>query len=314
MGESGCGKSTLGLALPRLLPERDVEYSGRIWYKGVDILSLREEQLEKFRGTELAMIFQEPMTSLNPIYRVGEQVAEAFWVRNRRSEDYFEEQSHPKPKLATGLLRQKQITLRVGRRTLKELIPKTRGILADLQIPHPERVAEMYPHEFSGGMKQRIMIAMALAGNPSFLIADEPTTALDVTTQMQILSLLRDINHRLGMGILLITHDLGVVAAIADYGLVMYGGKIIEEAPTAELFENPLHPYTVGLMNSFPTGHKDDMRLETIPGIVPPLGRFPSGCRFSPRCQHSFDKCRVIIPRPIQVSENHKVSCFLYGE
>jgi len=314
VGESGCGKSTLGLALSRLLPENQVEYAGKILCNDVNLLSLHEDEVEKFRGTQLATIFQEPMTSLNPVYKVGEQVAEALWIRERRSKIYFDTPKTPKPDLPSRFMGINSNSLRRGsRKRLYELFPNVVELFEKVRIANSERVVNMYPHELSGGMKQRVMIAMALAGNPSFLIADEPTTALDVTTQSQILTLIKKINAEFGMGVLMITHDLGVVAAVADFALVMYAGKIVEEAPTNELFKNPMHPYTVGLMASFPRGQKTKTELKTIKGVVPPLGMYPEGCRFNPRCPQAFERCHGEIPQLIEVSSGHKVSCFLYG-
>jgi oligopeptide/dipeptide ABC transporter ATP-binding protein len=204
-------------------------------------------------------------------------------------------------------------TVRGYSSSLRKFYPRVYDLLEEVWIPGPKRVAEMYPHELSGGMRQRIMIAMALAGSPEFLIADEPTTALDVTTQIQILKLIKKINKEFEMGVLLITHDLGVVAAVADHAIIMYAGKIVEEAPKDELLENPLHPYTQGLIASFPRGRKKDYSLTSIPGTVPPLGMYPSGCRFHPRCPKARAECQEKVPETIEVSKGHKVACVLYG-
>ncbi len=312
VGESGCGKSTLGLSIPRLLPEDQVEYSGRIMYKGTDILSLDEDGLERVRGSEFASIFQEPLTSLNPVYRVGEQIAEALAVRASRHGYYTGGPVH-KPSAAQRLFGLRTDSLKGYSSNLRKFFPRVYDLLVEVWIPSPKRVAEMYPHELSGGMRQRIMIAIALAGSPEFLIADEPTTALDVTTQIQILKLIKKINKEFEMGVLLITHDLGVVAAVADYALVMYAGRIVEEAPKDELMQNPLHPYTQGLIASFPKGRKKDYTLSSIPGTVPPLGMYPAGCRFNPRCPRAFAPCPSKIPPMVEVSKGHKVACLLYG-
>jgi peptide/nickel transport system ATP-binding protein len=316
VGESGCGKSTLGLALSRLLPESQVEYSGKILFDRVDMLSLREEEVEQYRGTKIATIFQEPMTSLNPVYKVGEQIAEALWIKDRRSQMYDSSRTMVlKPDPLSRLVAINSHSLKQFlRRNLYQLYSsKVRDLLEKVKIPNPDRIAGMYPHELSGGMKQRVMIAMALAEGPSLLVADEPTTALDVTTQTQILNLIRSLNSELHMTVLLITHDLGVVAAIADYAIVMYAGKLVESAPTHELFENPLHPYTVGLMASFPKGGKGSLQFTTIRGTVPPLGHYPSGCRFHPRCEKAFGKCPTAVPEYRSIlGTDHVVSCFLY--
>jgi oligopeptide/dipeptide ABC transporter ATP-binding protein len=206
------------------------------------------------------------------------------------------------------------ILMRMRRKSLyRQFANEVHELLGKVKIPNPERVANMYPHELSGGMKQRVMIAMAIAEKPTLLVADEPTTALDVTTQSTILELISSLKNDYGMSVLLIAHDLGVVAAVADDISVMYAGKIVEEAPTMELFKNPLHPYTIGLIGSFPKGRKDNTILKTIPGVVPQLGRYPSGCRFHPRCEKAFDKCPNNVPRLIEVSKNHKVACYLHG-
>jgi peptide/nickel transport system ATP-binding protein len=314
VGESGCGKSTLGLSLSRLLPERRVIYSGKVVCKETDLLALKEKEVEKFRGTEIANVFQEPMTSLNPVYKVGEQMAEALGVKRHRDAIY--NHSMPKPQLPRHLfgVSEDGAMMRFRRQGLyRQFADEVHELLNKVKIPNPERVANMYPHELSGGMKQRVMIAMAIAEKPSLLVADEPTTALDVTTQTSILELISSLKEDYGMSVLLIAHDLGVVAAVADYIYVMYAGKIVEEAPKKELFDNPLHPYTIGLTGSFPKGRKGDTVLKTIPGTVPQLGRYPSGCRFHPRCEKAFNKCPLNVPSLIEVSKNHKVACYLYG-
>jgi len=315
VGESGCGKSTLGLSLSRLLPEKRVIYSGKIMCKGTDLLTLRESEVERFRGTEIATVFQEPMTSLNPVYKIGEQMAEALGVKHHRDAIYAP--SMPKPQMSTRLLGlgDENAIVRFRRRKLyQQFANEVNELLSKVKIPNPERVANMYPHELSGGMKQRVMIAMAIAEKPTLLVADEPTTALDVTTQTRILELINSLTQDYGMSVLLIAHDLGVVAAVADNISVMYAGKIVEEAPKKELFENPLHPYTIGLMGAFPKGRKDESTLKTIPGVVPQLGRYPTGCRFHPRCEKAFGKCPTNIPRLIEVTANHKVACYLHGD
>jgi peptide/nickel transport system ATP-binding protein len=313
VGESGCGKSTLGLSIPRLLPENQVRYQGKIKYNGVNLLDLDEEELEGIRGSGFATIFQEPMTSLNPVYRVGDQIAEALAVKDGRRGPFSERQPIPKPSPAHRLFGVNLDASLRYRRHLLGYYPQVYSLLEEVWIPNPKRVANMYPHELSGGMKQRVMIAIALAGNPSFLIADEPTTSLDLTTQAQILNLIKSISEEHKMGVLLITHDLGVVAAVSNHAVVMYAGHMVEEAPTAEILSNPLHPYTQGLLASFPKGRKDEYSLHTINGSVPPLGSYPSGCPFHPRCPKAFEPCPTSFPRMVEVSKGHKVSCYLFG-
>ena len=226
VGESGCGKSTLGLALSRLLPEKRVTYSGKIMCKGTDLLSLHEKDVEKFRGTEIATVFQEPMTSLNPVYKIGEQIAEALAVKRHRHP--YDTSSIPQPQISGRLFgaNEEGVIMRFRRRGLyKQFADEVHELLMKVKIPNPERVANTYPHELSGGMKQRVMIAMAISERPSLLVADEPTTALDVTTQTRILELIGSLTKDYGMSVLLIAHDLGVVAAVADYISVMYTGK-----------------------------------------------------------------------------------------
>ena len=262
VGESGCGKSVTALSIMRLVaspPGRIV--GGRILYKGRDLLGLSEKQMRRVRGAEISMIFQEPMTSLNPVFSVGAQVAEVFRVHRRMSR--------------------------------REALERAVDMLRQVHIPDPARRAREYPHQMSGGMRQRVMIAMALACNPDLLIADEPTTALDVTVQAQILRLMNELQESFGSSIMMITHDLGVVAETSDDVAVMYGGLIVEQAPTARLFERPLHPYTQGLMRSVPrldwvTERKP---IHPIPGSVPDPARFPEGCRFHPRCQFATGDC-----------------------
>src|SRR5436309_2412547 len=283
VGESGSGKTVTALSIMRLIPTppgRIVE--GVITYNGKNLIELPPAQMRKIRGKEISMVFQEPMTSLNPVYTVGEQIAEVV----RRHE---------------GL----------GRRAA---LAKTVDMLGLVQIPNPKRRVHDYPHQFSGGMRQRVMIAMALSCNPKLLIADEPTTALDVTIQAQILELLADLKSRLGMAIMLITHAMGVVAETAQRVVVMYAGKVIEEASVEQLFSKPRHPYTQGLIRSIPridtaATHKE--RLEAIPGVVPNLLNPPLGCRFAPRCHYAMPKCREAMPPLYDVGHRHRVACVL---
>jgi peptide/nickel transport system ATP-binding protein/oligopeptide transport system ATP-binding protein len=282
VGESGCGKSVTSLSCLRLVqsPPGFIE-SGKISFAGRDILALSEAEMRKVRGNKISMIFQEPMTSLNPVFTIGDQISEVF-------------------KIHQGMNK-------------KEARAQAIEMLKLVRIPAPDKRVDEYPHQLSGGMRQRVMIAMALACRPELLIADEPTTALDVTIQAQILDLMAKLQTELNMAILLITHDLGVVAEVCDYVIVMYAGKIAEQGPVAEIFREPKHPYTVGLMNSIPRlGHKSEY-LPTIEGQVPSLANLPRGCRFQARCPHAFDKCRVTEPTLKDVGPDHKAACWLHG-
>jgi peptide/nickel transport system ATP-binding protein len=285
VGESGCGKSVTALSVMRLIPQppgRIVE--GSIAYNGRNLLDLSAAQMRKIRGKEIAMIFQEPMTSLNPVFTVGEQIAEAV-------------------RLHEGL----------GRR---DAMDKTVEMLRVVHIPNPERRAKEYPHQLSGGMRQRVMIAMALSCNPKLLIADEPTTALDVTIQAQILDLLNELKAKFNMAVMLITHDMGVIAETAQRVVVMYAAQVVEEAPVGELFKEPLHPYTQGLLRSIPRidlAATQRRKLETIPGTVPTLrGDIKPSCRFAPRCAFAKPMHFENTPPLKEVRPGHKVACFLY--
>jgi len=281
VGESGCGKSVTALSILRLIPNPPGHIAGgSIVMEGTDLLALREAEMRAIRGNRISMIFQEPMTSLNPVFRVGRQI-EAV-IRLHRNVSSAE---------ARG--RAIQLLDKVG-------------------IPSPEERIDDYPHQMSGGMRQRVMIAMALACEPRLLIADEPTTALDVTIQAQILDLLRALQVENGMSILLITHDLGIVAETADRVAIMYAGKIVEEAPTPELFTNPKHPYTLGLFASLPKIGGVRKRLEAIPGQVPAATHFPDGCRFHPRCTYCMEICKNQIPGSFDVGPGHFAACWLY--
>ena len=283
VGESGCGKTVTAMSVLKLIampPGRIV--AGQILWQGRDLVPLTGKQLDEIRAKEIAIIFQEPMTSLNPVYTVGEQIAEVL----RRHE---------------GLGRRAAIT-------------KTVEMLGLVQIPNPGRRVHDYPHQFSGGMRQRVMIAMALSCSPKLLIADEPTTALDVTIQAQILELLQDLKSRLGMAIMLITHAMGVVAETAQRVVVMYAGKVVEEAPVEQLFANPRHPYTQGLIRSIPRidlAAVKKQRLEAIGGSVPSLLNPPSGCRFASRCKFATAPCREAEPPLREIEPGHKVACIL---
>lgn len=284
VGESGSGKSVSALSIMRLIPDPPGEISGgTIKFKGQNLLDLPIDHMRKIRGNKIAMIFQEPMTSLNPVFTVGNQIEEVFKLHQPHLNG---EQRHEK---AIEMLRL------VG-------------------IPSPEERVKEYPHQLSGGMRQRVMIAIALSCEPDILIADEPTTALDVTIQAQILELMKKLQDELGMGIIMITHDLGVVAETCDDVAVMYCGQIVEQADVKTLFEIPRHPYTKGLMESIPsfdsTLNEGKERLSTIEGMVPPLSKLPQGCNFQDRCKYVTDKCRQTDPLLEGIAEGHSVRCF----
>jgi peptide/nickel transport system ATP-binding protein/oligopeptide transport system ATP-binding protein len=276
VGESGCGKSVLSLSVMGLVPRPGRISGGRVLLEGRDLLTLPPDEMRRVRGGEVAMIFQEPMTSLNPVHPIGMQIIEAMRAHDPQGRD------------------------------LKE---RAIAALARVRIPAPERRFEEYPHQLSGGMRQRVMIAMALACAPRLLIADEPTTALDVTVQAQILDLLRDLQADTGMSIILITHDLGVVAEMADEVAVMYSGRVVERAPARELFENPQHPYTLGLLGSVPRLDEERDRLLAIEGTVPPPFALPPGCRFAPRCPFAIEACRAAPPPLRALSADHHAAC-----
>ncbi|MCU0522250.1 MAG: ABC transporter ATP-binding protein [Anaerolineae bacterium] len=279
VGESGCGKSVTMHTVMGLLPRTAVVTAGQIRYDNRDLLGLNPVQMNEYRGKEIAMIFQEPMTSLNPVYRVGDQIAEML--------ELHQDISH--------------------KDALAEAVRK----LELVSIPSPEKVAEQYPHELSGGMRQRVMIAIAMACDPKILIADEPTTALDVTIQAQILALMKALKEKMHSSIILITHDLGVVAEMADEVVVMYAGDVVEKALVVNLFREPSHPYTTGLLKSLPMLHSSDERLYNIVGTVPSPRNFPEACRFAPRCEFVHDRCLVERPRLVRIAPDHEVACWL---
>jgi peptide/nickel transport system ATP-binding protein len=281
VGESGCGKSVTALSIMRLLSSPGRVVGGTINFNGQDLLSLPEVDMRQVRGKSIAMVFQEPMTSLNPVMRIGDQVGEVLKIHTD---------------LSNTEIRQEVI-----------------GLLEKVRIASPEQRINQYPHEMSGGMKQRVMIAMALACNPDLLIADEPTTALDVTIQAQILDLLADLQKDLGMAILLITHNLGVVAQFAQDVIVMYASKIAERASVKELFQNPSHPYTRALLKSLPRPGERQVRLEAIPGTVPSPLQYPAGCHFASRCVEVLEQCPTQPPPTIKVGKSHEAVCWLHG-
>ena len=277
VGESGCGKSVTSLAIMGLLPRQSAEVSGAIRFDGFDLLDVPDATLRDLRGNRLAMIFQEPMTSLNPSFTIGDQITETI-LRHRGG----------------------------SRRAARE---RTIELLRRVHIPSPEKRIDEYPHKLSGGMRQRVMIAMALACDPQLLIADEPTTALDVTLQAQILDLMRELKAASGAAIILITHDLGVVAEVCDEVAVMYAGEIVERAPVDELFANPQHPYTVGLLGSIPRLDRRTSHLATIEGMVPNMASPPAGCRFAARCPFVENACTSSPPPLAMLSATHASRC-----
>ncbi len=280
VGESGSGKSVTSLAIMGLLAKKGVNISGEILFEGTNLLSLPDQKLRKIRGQDISMIFQEPMTSLNPLHTCGKQIMEPLFIHNAMTKKQAEQRA-------------------------LELMQLT-GIPAPLQ-----RLKE-YPHQMSGGMRQRIMIAIALACNPKLLIADEPTTALDVTIQAQILTLMKELKQRLNMSIIMITHDLGIVSELCEEVFVMYAGQVVEKSPIEKIFTNPLHPYTEGLLKAIPQIDNQKPRLQAIDGVVPDPGDMPAGCRFHPRCQYADQQCVDGCPPLYAVAEGRMVRCFKY--
>lgn len=282
VGESGCGKSVTSLSIMRLLKDTPGRIAGgAVRFEGKDLTQIQEKEMRRFRGNELAMIFQEPMTSLNPVLRIGKQLEEPIMLH-----------------------------LGYSRKRAREHAIHTLKLVG---IPRAEEVVDDYPHQLSGGMRQRVMIAMAMSCGPKLLIADEPTTALDVTIQAQILDLMKRLKEEQEMGMLLITHDLGVVAEMCDRVVVMYAGRVVEEASVKDLFERPQHPYTKGLIQSVPKLRQKVRRLESIPGNVPDLSAMPQGCKFAPRCQYAMEQCLKQEPEllPIEGEAERKSRCYL---
>lgn len=285
VGESGCGKSVTALSIMRLLPNPAGKIEqGEIRFKGKDIVKLPAEEMQKIRGRKISMIFQEPMTALNPVHRIGRQIGEIF-------------------------------RLHYSGMNNAEIIKESIKLLDRIGMPDPEKRIHEYPHQISGGMRQRVMIAMALACRPDMLIADEPTTALDVTIQAQILDLIHELQQDTNMSVVFITHDLGVIAEICDDVVVMYAGKVVENASVIEIFESPKHPYTQGLLASIPKLEtKRKSRLSIIEGRVPSLDELPKGCRFSNRCPYVMDICKTESPPLIEIDGNHAASCYLLAD
>lgn len=279
VGESGCGKSVTAFSIMRLLAEPPAKITeGEILFKGKDLLKCNDEEMRMIRGKDISMIFQEPMTSLNPVYKIGDQIAEAIYNHEHISRG--------------------------------DAMKQAVEMLVKVEIPSPEQRAGEYPHQLSGGMRQRVMIAMALACNPQLLIADEPTTALDVTIQAQILDLIDNLKQKYQMSVLMITHDLGIIAEVANQVAVMYAGKVVEYATVEQLFANPKHPYTQGLMRSIPSLDGESERLKTIPGIVPSALNFPRGCRFHDRCPLASERCLKEEPELVEIEKGHTVGCW----
>ena len=281
VGESGCGKSMTSLCIMQLLNCPPAIIKGSIKLHGRELLKLSDKQMQEVRGNQISMIFQEPMTSLNPVFTIGNQLAETF-VRHQGMK-------------------------------MKEAEKKAVELLKMVNIPEPEQRVKEYPYQLSGGMRQRVMIAMALACRPELLIADEPTTALDVTIQAQILDLMRNLQKDMGTAISFITHDLGVVSEMCDRVIVLYCGEVMEEALIDDIFENPKHPYTSGLMSTLPKFDQPG-KLPTIPGTVPPSGKYPEGCVFAPRCPHATEQCVACKPPRVDLGNGHAVRCFLYAK
>ncbi|MDD3012752.1 MAG: ABC transporter ATP-binding protein [Candidatus Gastranaerophilales bacterium] len=279
VGESGCGKSVTAMSVMRLLPSNAVIESGEILWKEKNILGFSEKEMQQIRGNQIALIPQDPMTSLNPLYTVGEQIHEVIALHQK-----------------------------VSKKEAKEIAIES---LKNVKIPEADKRYNDYPHQFSGGMRQRAIIAMSLSCNPELIIADEPTTALDVTVQAQILNLIKSVQEERGTSLLLITHDLGIVAETCNNVAVLYAGRIVEYADVMSIFKNPLHPYTQGLLESLPV--KNSQKLKAIKGQPPAISDNISGCPFYPRCGHRIELCKNVSPELITVSENHRVSCHLYN-
>jgi oligopeptide/dipeptide ABC transporter ATP-binding protein len=292
VGESGCGKSSLALSTIGLLPVPPARIIGgsEVFFKGQNLLLLKEDQMEKVRGSGIAMVFQEPLTSLDPLFTIGDQLEESVRI---------------------GLEHRGQ-TGTLHARMDEKADGDAASWLRRVGLPDPKGSLEKYPHELSGGMRQRVMIAMAMAAKPSLILADEPTSALDVTTQAQILRLMKSLIENLGTAVLFISHDLAVVAQMADRVAVMYAGMVVEEAPVNDMFETPLHPYTQALLASLPKDEAKNKHLGTIPGAVPSLTNIPSGCPFHPRCKYAMEECPRARPELREVSPDHKVACVLY--
>lgn len=298
VGETGCGKSMTALSVARLIPKQTGRITeGKILFDGEDILQKDQSELRRFRARRLGMIFQDPSTNLNPLFTIREQLVDAVLYQ------CYESNEVPGPW---------RRILPSNRQLRRDAHTRAIELMQLVGIPDGNRRIEEYPHQFSGGMRQRVLIAMALAGKPDLLIADEPTTALDVTIQAQILRLISDLVNRLQLTVLLITHNLGVVAKTCEKAAVMYAGRVVEQAPVKELFKNPQHPYTRGLIQAVPTRQTLRGSLEGIPGLIPNLNNPPKGCRFHPRCAEAKAVCRRDVPSLVHIAERHSVFCHLY--
>ncbi|NHN31731.1 ABC transporter ATP-binding protein [Paenibacillus agricola] len=282
VGESGCGKSVTSLSIIGLIADSGEVVGGQILFQGQDLLQMSKKEIRKLRGNKISMIFQEPMTSLNPVFTIGNQIGEVIRIHQKADK--------------------------------KEAREKSIKMLELVGIPNPNKLVDNFPHQLSGGMRQRVMIAMALACNPELLIADEPTTALDVTIQAQILEMINKLSKELNTGVILITHDLGVVAEMADRVVVMYAGEVVEEANVYDLFARPKHPYTIGLLGSLPKIEERREELDSISGTVPNLLDMPSGCTFHPRCHLADEQCKAVKPQLEKYGDNHYARCLKVGE
>ncbi len=331
VGETGCGKSVTALSVLRLIDPPGKIVEGEIRFKGENLLTKNEEEMRKIRGNLISIIFQDPMTYMNPLFTIGDQIAEVFLLHQRQElariiiENKRKSINDKLAEVSPTSSKARKLSARLaaldrgtkdperipGNELKKAAMEKVVETLKLVRMPNPEKVTSQYPHELSGGMRQRAMIAMSLACNPELLIADEATTFLDVTIQRQILQLLKELRTRIGVTLIIVTHNLGIVAEICDRVAVMYAGKIVENVEKTELFDNPLHPYTVALLRSIPKPCQGDDRLETIPGSVPDLVNPPSGCRFNPRCKSANEICRRQVPMLTDVGKRHFVACHL---
>jgi len=296
VGETGCGKSVTALSIPRLVPEPPARYpNGEVWFRGENMLAKSVEELREARARHIGVVFQDPMTGLNPVFTIEEQMVDAVLSRQNQ--------------LATGLFQGWLPSQREQRRKAQE---QAIQLLRRVGIPEPERRIHAYPHEYSGGMRQRVLIAMAIAGKPELLIADEPTTALDVSVQAQILRLIAGLVREIDLTVLLITHNIGVVAQLCNRIAVMYAGNVVETGPTRQILQTPKHPYTQGLLQALPTDNVARGELKGVPGSVPNLLQPPRGCRFHPRCSFALDKCLENFPAMRETEAGHQVACVLY--
>lgn len=330
VGETGCGKSVTVLSILRLIDPPGKIVEGELWFRGEDLSKKNEEEMRKIRGKHIAIVFQDPMTYLNPVLTVSEQISEVIKLHQDLSEVARElrikvlknelgKLHHLQPqaqKMEEEIVKlesssEHHFSGKILRQVLER---KVVDALKTVNMPDPERVVSRYPHELSGGMRQRVMLAMALSCEPELLIADEATTALDVTIQAQILELIKELKRKIRLSIIIITHNLGIVAEICDKVAIMYSGNIVEYANTKEIFKNPSHPYTTGLLRAIRSLNEDATRLKTIPGSVPDLINPPLGCRFWPRCKFAKEKCKTKKPQTVEIEPGHNVACYLYSQ